>query len=110
VREYLLGHETNTFNAAKSHLIILSIFTIFVTHKGFQMKVTLNIPESVQSKAFDFSLYVASKMYEDGLFSAGQASEMAGVSKRTFIELMGKYGVSVFSSSVDDLLSDINNA
>jgi hypothetical protein len=35
---------------------------------------------------------------------------MAGVSKRTFIELMGKFGVSVFSTSVDDLRSDINNA
>jgi hypothetical protein len=35
---------------------------------------------------------------------------MACVSKRTFIELMGKYGVSVFSSSVDDLHNDLNNA
>ena len=86
------------------------MLTIFVKHNLDLMKVTLNIPESVQSKAFDFSLYVASKMYEDGLLSAGQASEMAGVSKRTFIELMGKYGVSVFSTSVDDLLSDISNA
>jgi predicted HTH domain antitoxin len=68
------------------------------------------MPESIQSKTFDLALYVASKMYEDGLLSAGQASEMAGVSKRTFIELMGKYGVSVFSTSVDDLRSDINNA
>jgi hypothetical protein len=35
---------------------------------------------------------------------------MAGVSKRTFIELLGKYGVSIFSDSVDDLHSDIKNA
>lgn len=49
-------------------------------------------------------------MYEDGLLSAGQAAALAGVSKRTFIELMGKYGVSVFSTSVDDLLNDVNNA
>ena len=68
------------------------------------------MPESIRSKTFDLALYVASKMYDDGLLSAGQASEMAGVSKRTFIELMGKYGVSVFSTSVDDLRSDINNA
>ena len=74
------------------------------------MKITLKIPESAQLKAFDLSLYVASKMYEDGLLSAGQAAAMAYVSKRTFIELMGKYGVSVFSSSVDDLHNDLNNA
>ena len=74
------------------------------------MKITLKIPDSVPLKAFDLSLYIASKMYEDGLLSAGQAAAMACVSKRTFIELMGKYGVSVFSSAVDDLHNDINNA
>lgn len=74
------------------------------------MKVVFNLPESVVSKSFDFSLYVASKMYEDGILSAGQAAEMAGVSKRTFVELMGKYGVSLFSSSIDDLHNDISNA
>ncbi|MFM7106779.1 MAG: UPF0175 family protein [Flavobacteriales bacterium] len=74
------------------------------------MKVVFNLPESFVSKSFDFSLYVASKMYEDGILSAGQAAEMAGVSKRTFVELMGKYGVSLFSSSIDDLHNDISNA
>lgn len=49
------------------------------------MKVVFNLPESVLSKSFDFSLYVASKMYEDGILSAGQAAEMAGVSKRAFV-------------------------
>ena len=72
--------------------------------------VTLNIPEDVNLKAMDISMYVASKMYEDGILSAGQASKMVGLSKRSFIELMGKYGVSVFSTSVDDLLNDIKNA
>lgn len=61
-------------------------------------------------KTFDFSVYVAAKLYEDGLVSAGQASEMAGLSKRTFVEILGKYGVSLFSQSVDDLNKDIANA
>ena len=73
-------------------------------------KITLNIPENINMKTFDFSVYVASKMYEDGLVSAGQASKMAGLSKRAFIELLGKYGVSLFSQSVDDLDKDIANA
>ena len=34
---------------------------------------------------------------------------MAGLSKRTFIEIIGKYGVSLFSKSEDDLLKDIQN-
>jgi len=67
------------------------------------MKVTLKLPETLPSQAFDLSIYVASKLYGDGLLSAGQASQMTGLSKRAFIEIMGKYGVSAFSESLDDL-------
>ncbi len=74
------------------------------------MKVVLNVPKSLESKTFDVSIYLASKMYEDGLISAGQASEMVGMSKRAFIEMLGKYGVSLFSTSIDDLKRDIENA
>lgn len=73
-------------------------------------KIILNIPENINMKTFDFSVYIASKLYEDGLVSAGQASEIAGLSKRAFIEILGKYGVSLFSKSVDDLDNDIANA
>ncbi len=73
-------------------------------------KVILNIPETINLKTFDFSVYVASKMYEDGLVSSGQASEMVGISKRAFIEILGKYGVSLFSKSIDDLEKEIDNA
>jgi len=73
-------------------------------------KIVLNVPENLNLKTFDFSVYVASKMYEDGLVSAGQASEMIGISKRAFIELLGRYGVSLFSQSIEDLEKDIANA
>jgi predicted HTH domain antitoxin len=76
----------------------------------YMSTITLNIPDTVNLKVFDVSIYVASKMYEDGMLSAGQASEMVGISKRAFIELMGKYGVSVFSQSLDDLENDIASA
>lgn len=74
------------------------------------MKVVLNIPENINSKTFDVSVYIASKMYEDGILSSGQAAEMVGLFKRTFIEILGKYGVSLFSQSTDDLKKDIENA
>ncbi len=73
-------------------------------------KITLNIPESINLKTFDFSVYVAAKMYEDGIISAGQASDIVGITKRAFIELLGKYGVSLFSSSIEELNNDIANA
>jgi len=72
--------------------------------------VQLNIPDNFELNDIDFAMIVASKLYEDGRLSAGQAAELAGLTKRTFIELLGKYGVSVFSTAIDDLHSDIANA
>jgi len=72
--------------------------------------IKIKIPDTVDLQDHDFLMILAAKLYEDGKLSSGQAAEMAGVSKRTFIELLGKYGVSVFSSSVSDLYSDIANA
>ena len=74
------------------------------------MKVTLNLPESLDLKLFDISMYLAAKLFEDGILSSGQAAEMVGLSKRAFIEIMGKYEVSIFSESADDLRKDIGNA
>ena len=72
--------------------------------------IKLNIPDDIDLKQYDLSMILASKLYEDGKLSSGQAAKMADVSKRTFIELLGRYGVSVFSTSISDLNSDIQNA
>ena len=72
--------------------------------------IQLNIPDSVDLKDYDFSMTVAAKLYEDAILSSGQAAQIVGLSKRAFIEMLGKYGVSVFSTSVSDLHSDIANA
>ena len=72
--------------------------------------IKLKIPDSVEKNDNELAMIIASKLYEDGTLSSGQAAELAGLSKRTFIELLGKYGVSVFSTSVEDLKSDIANA
>jgi len=72
--------------------------------------IKLQIPDEVDLKEYDFSMIIASKLYEDGKLSSGQAAKIAGLTKRTFIELLGRYGVSVFSTSLSDLKSDIANA
>ena len=74
------------------------------------MKITVQLPENAGLQEFDFLLYVASKLYEDGLVTAGQAAEITGLSKRSFIEVLGRYGVSLFSLSTEDLIRDVNNA
>ncbi len=72
--------------------------------------IQLHIPDEINLKEYDFLMIIASKLYEDGTISSGQAAKIAGLSKRTFIELLGRFGVSVFSSSLTDLHSDIANA
>ena len=72
--------------------------------------IELKVPDNIDLKDYDFSMIVASKLYEDAVLSAGQAAEMVGLTKRAFIEMLGKYGVSVFSTSSSDLQSDIANA
>lgn len=72
--------------------------------------IQLNIPENLDIKDYDLAMIVAVKLYEDAKLSAGQAAKIVGLSKKAFVELMGKFGVSVFSSSVSDLKSDIENA
>ena len=72
--------------------------------------IKLQIPDEVDLKECDFSMIIASKLYEDGKLSSGQAAKIAGLSKRAFIELLGRYGVSVFSTLLSDLKSDIENA
>jgi len=72
--------------------------------------VVLSVPDTEIPPFFDIAVYLAGKLYEDGLLSAGQAAALANLSKRAFIEVVGKYGVSLFSSSVEDLREDIANA
>jgi len=72
--------------------------------------ITINIPAGINTKIFDVQIYLAAKLYEDAILSAGQAAKIAGISKRAFIEILGHYGVSVFGESLNDLKSDIANA
>ena len=75
-----------------------------------QQVLTIKLPGSVQLNQFELSMMLASKMYERGILSTGQAAEMVGLSKRAFIELLAKYGVSVFGySSLEELESEMPN-
>jgi len=70
----------------------------------------IRIPDSVEINDFELRMLIASKLFEDGKLSSGQAAEIVGVSKRTFIELLGKYNVSVFGYNYEELEEDLENA
>lgn len=71
---------------------------------------SIQIPASPDLTEFDARVIVAGELYQRGKLSLGQAAEVAGLTKRTFIEIMGKYGFSVFSESMDDFRHDLKNA
>jgi predicted HTH domain antitoxin len=72
--------------------------------------LVLNIPDTLDLDDKEALMIVASKLYEKGKVTLGQGAEIAGLSKRTFMELLGQYGVSIFNLSADDLDRDISNA
>ena len=74
------------------------------------MKIVLDLPEYTEFKNLDIKGYLIAKLYEDGLLSVGQASEVLGWSKEQFLENLGNFGVSALSTSVQDFLNDVNNA
>jgi len=72
--------------------------------------LTIEIPETVDIDKRNISMIVASRLYEQGRLSLGQASDVAGLTKRTFIELLADYGVSIFNFPVSDLSKEMINA
>jgi predicted HTH domain antitoxin len=71
--------------------------------------VELTLPKSVDISDFEVKMIVASKLYETGKLSAGQAAEIVGISKRAFLEVLGDFGVSVFGYDGKELEDDLKN-
>jgi predicted HTH domain antitoxin len=72
--------------------------------------ISINVPEMSNLNAAQLTMVLASHLYERGSLSLGQAAEMASLSKRTFAELLGAYGVSLFNYPAADLSHDAANA
>ncbi len=70
--------------------------------------VTLPLPDSVSQD--EARLLLALKLFETGRLSCGQAAELAGQSKRAFMELLGRHGIPVFNSAANEVARDLHNA
>jgi predicted HTH domain antitoxin len=66
---------------------------------------TIAIPPSVTEN--EAKLFLAMKLFEVGRLSCGQAAELAGYSKRTFMELLGKHGVAVMDYPASEFPDDL---
>jgi len=72
--------------------------------------LTLTVPDTLDVDNRELAMLVSTRLYEEGKLSLGQAAEVAGLTKRTFAELLGSYNVSIFNFPASDLSRDIINA
>ena len=72
--------------------------------------ISLQVPDHVHTSEFEVRMIVASRLFDEGRLSSGQAATMAGISKRAFLEFVGQYGVSVFSYTFEELEEDLKHA
>jgi len=69
--------------------------------------ITINLPEEVELDKV--KMIIAASLFEQGVLSSGQAAELVGIPRRQFLEEIGKYGVSIFGETAEDIekVSDI---
>ena len=73
------------------------------------MVLTLTVPDIVNISKTDAQIMFAIKLYESKTLSLGKAAEVAGLSYRTFYELLIRYGVPVISMTEEDVVEEITN-
>ena len=72
--------------------------------------LTVTLPDNISIERSEVMMMIAAKLYERGVLSQGKAAELAGRSRREFIESLGEYGVSVFNYPASELARDVENA
>jgi len=78
------------------------------------VQVTLEFPEGVlgalrkDAPAFarEMRLAAAVKWYEMRIVSQGRAAEIAGVSRAEFIDALGRFGVTPFQYSAEEIIEE----
>jgi predicted HTH domain antitoxin len=86
------------------------VYSISNQMRGIKMQVNLQVPDKLKLSELDVKMSCAAKLYADRKVCVGQAAEIAGLSKRAFIEIMGHYGVSVFDQTDEEIETDCKTA
>jgi predicted HTH domain antitoxin len=69
-------------------------------------EVKLQVPADVSAE--EARLLLATKLYETGRLSLGQAAELSGFTKPTFMELLGRAGVAIFAYPPGELAGEVD--
>ncbi|MBK5941817.1 UPF0175 family protein [Halochromatium roseum] len=74
------------------------------------MNAVFQLPDDIDLTPAELALTLAARLYEQGRLSAGQAALLAGLSKRGFVELLGRQEVALFNFPVEELAQDVERA
>lgn len=70
------------------------------------MKLTLEIPDTLDVDENEIKRMLAAKLYEAAKLSLGQAAQLAGMSKVDFAEILHIYDVSLINYPVSEMTKD----
>ena len=74
-----------------------------------RISLDLDLPDGVQLSEYDAAMIIAGKLWQEGYVSYGKAASIVGITKKKFIESLGKYGFPFTNISVDELRQEIDN-
>ncbi|RLL89284.1 hypothetical protein CN13_06290 [Petrotoga sp. HKA.pet.4.5] len=72
--------------------------------------ISINLPDFIDLNEKEIKLLIASKLYEEGKLSLGEAAQLAELSKRAFIEILGGFDISLFNYNTEELRNDVKRA
>ncbi len=72
-----------------------------------QVELSLTLPDNVQVDSADVKIITVYALFERGILSSGQAAEILGLSKRTFLENAALHGVSLFQYDENELMEEL---
>lgn len=69
-----------------------------------------SVRQDPQTFTRELRIAAAVKWYEMQRVSQGRAAEIAGLSRSEFIDALGRYGISPFQQTADELVQDAEEA
>jgi len=72
--------------------------------------ISINLPDFIDLNEKEIKLLIATKLYEEGKLSLGEAAQLSELSKRAFIEILGHFNISLFNYNAEELRNDVKNA